>query len=158
MLSRTEAERIAQSIHVMRPDWPVASLVTLIVRDLADWPLLDTYVALGYIAVEQTATGNWVSATPARVKEQGPWRGTDDHAGDAIEAKRRAADELAGRMYTIQRRSRAAADCELCDSRGYMPSGHRCGHNPGAAAGARCGADAARAQIKPYVPRPGGDQ
>ena len=63
-----EAERIANAINVLRPDWPVASLRTLLGRpELTRRPRRDVLVALAWVAAEAN------SATPARVLESGPW-------------------------------------------------------------------------------------
>ncbi len=62
-----EAERIACSIHALRPDWPTASLLTLIKSKLIDRPRRDVTVALAWVACDST------TATPARVLENGPW-------------------------------------------------------------------------------------
>lgn len=62
-----EAQRIAASVHALRPDWPTSSLLTLIRKNLIDRPRRDVAVALTWVACETT------THTPARVLEQGPW-------------------------------------------------------------------------------------
>lgn len=63
-----EAQRIARCINTLRPDWPIASLLTLLDRDdLKHRPRRDVLVALGWVACESE------SLTPARVLEAGPW-------------------------------------------------------------------------------------
>jgi len=63
-----EAERIAAAINVLRPDWPVRSLVTLLGKDqLKHRPRRDVLIALAWVASETN------SHTPARVLEAGPW-------------------------------------------------------------------------------------
>jgi hypothetical protein len=63
-----EAERIAAAINVLRPDWPVRSLITLMGREqLKHRPRRDVLVALAWVASETN------SSTPARVLEAGPW-------------------------------------------------------------------------------------
>lgn len=63
-----EIDRIAASVNVLRPDWPVTSLRTLLSRpELASKPRRDVAVALAWVACES------VSLTPARVLENGPW-------------------------------------------------------------------------------------
>jgi hypothetical protein len=62
-----EAQRIAEAIHALRPDWPTASLLTLIRKKLADKPRRDVAVALAWVACEPD------THTPVRVLEAGPW-------------------------------------------------------------------------------------
>lgn len=66
-MNNHEIDRIAASMHQLRPDWPVASLRTLITNKLGDRPRRDVAVALAWVACEPTTT------TPARVLETGPW-------------------------------------------------------------------------------------
>lgn len=66
-MNEHEIERIASAMHALRPDWPAASLRTLITKKLADRPRRDVTVALAWIACESA------TATPARVLESGPW-------------------------------------------------------------------------------------
>ena len=63
-----EIDRIAAAINCLRPDWPVASLRTLLAGPkLAHRPRRDVAVALVWVACESA------SKTPARVNEHGPW-------------------------------------------------------------------------------------
>jgi hypothetical protein len=62
-----EAQRISAAMHVLRPDWPAASILTMIRKNLIDRPRRDVTVALSWIACEPN------SHTPARVLESGPW-------------------------------------------------------------------------------------
>lgn len=144
MITRTEAERVAVAIHTLRQDWPVASLTTLIVRDLTDWPLLELFVGLAHVAAEQNLDGTWVSQTPARVKEQGPWRtvGVSNAVEDA--ARKRAIRELEERKSGQRMRARLIDGCRLCDRQGYLLSGAVCVHDPAAASRAHAGAELAR--------------
>ena len=67
-MNEYEAERIAQAINVLRPDWPVRSLITLMGREqLRHRPRRDVLVAFAWVAAE-TNTSN-----PGRVLEAGPW-------------------------------------------------------------------------------------
>ena len=67
-MNEHEAERIADAMNRLRPDWPVKSLRTLLAKPaLANRPRRDVTVALAWVACE-TAT-----STPARVLENGPW-------------------------------------------------------------------------------------
>lgn len=67
-MNETEADRIAAAINVLRPDWPTASLRSLIGRpDLMRRPRRDVAVALTWVACESS------TKTPARVLEAGPW-------------------------------------------------------------------------------------
>lgn len=66
-MNQHEAERIAAALNIVRPDWPTASLLTLIRTKLIDRPRRDVLVALAWVASEPN------TATPARVLEAGPW-------------------------------------------------------------------------------------
>ena len=66
-MNEHEIDRLASAFHVMRPDWPHASLRTFIAKNLADRPRRDVAVALAWIACESN------TAKPARVLENGPW-------------------------------------------------------------------------------------
>jgi hypothetical protein len=153
MITRTEAERIAHSIHIIRPDWPVASLATLITRDLATWSLLEIYVGLAHVAIERTADNTgWLSQTPARVKENGPWRQVMGTDGNLQAAKDRAARELAERKQDIRTRTSDVANCTICDDEGRLETGWLCRHDLDTnerAQRAKERADRARAEIRP---------
>ena len=71
-----EAQRIAHAANAMRPDWPTASVLTLIRANLMDRPRRDVAVALAWVACESG------SHTPARVLESGPWWTAAAVAGD----------------------------------------------------------------------------
>lgn len=126
MISRTEAELLALAVHTIRQDWPTASLLTLIRRDLSNWALRDLGCALMHIALDQHPDGSWVSVTPARVKEQGPWL-TDN--GEAAAARTRAEQERQQRLDEIATRNQEQANCPHCDDRGYQTNGWRCPHD-----------------------------
>ena len=67
-MNEHEIERIACAFGVLRPDWPVPSLRTLLRRpELANRPRRDVAVALAWVASESA------TVTPARVLENGPW-------------------------------------------------------------------------------------
>jgi hypothetical protein len=67
-MNENEIARIAAAIHELRPDWPVASLRSLLARhELASKSRRDVAVALAWVACEAE------SKTPARVIESGPW-------------------------------------------------------------------------------------
>ena len=67
MLTRQEAERLAAAIHALRPEWPVASLLTFLGKH-KDRPLLEITVELAWVAQLPE------SRTPARITEDGPWK------------------------------------------------------------------------------------
>ena len=72
-----ETERIAKAVNVLRPDWPVNSLITLMGKDqLKHRPRRDVLVALCWVASESN------SHTPARVLEAGPWWKATQADGD----------------------------------------------------------------------------
>ena len=66
-MNENEAGRIAAAMHELRPDWPTASIKTLILKRLGEKPRRDVAVALAWVACESN------SAKPARVCEPGPW-------------------------------------------------------------------------------------
>lgn len=67
-MNENEIDRIAAMANALRPDWPVASLRSLLARpDLAARTRRDVAVALAWVACEST------TKTPARVLEAGPW-------------------------------------------------------------------------------------
>src|SRR5690349_10108331 len=66
-MNENEIERIAAAINSLRPDWPTASLRTLIADKLNNRTRRDVAVALAWVACEST------TKTPARVLEAGPW-------------------------------------------------------------------------------------
>jgi hypothetical protein len=67
MIDQTQAERIAQAINALRPDWPIRSLVTFTMRNLSARAYRDAVVALAWIATDPA------TKTPARILEAGPW-------------------------------------------------------------------------------------
>jgi hypothetical protein len=69
MIDKADAERIAQAVHDLRPEWPVQSILTLIGNsdDLRTRAYRDLAVAFTYVACDTA------SLTPGRVREQGPW-------------------------------------------------------------------------------------
>lgn len=67
-MNEIERDRIAAAMHQLRPDWPAASLRTLLDRPaLRDRPRRDVAVALAWIACDAK------TQTPGRVTESGPW-------------------------------------------------------------------------------------
>ena len=67
-MNEHEITRIAEAMNRLRPDWPVASLRTLLNGpDLRDRPRRDVTVALAWVACEAA------THTPARVLNAGPW-------------------------------------------------------------------------------------
>jgi hypothetical protein len=69
MIDKADAERIAQAVHDLRPEWPAQSVLTLIGNsaDLRTRAYRDLAVAFAYVACDSA------SLTPGRVREQGPW-------------------------------------------------------------------------------------
>lgn len=66
MLTKTEAERLAAMGNALRPDWPIASLLTYLTKHKSR-AYRDVAVALAWIATDAT------TKTPARLDENGPW-------------------------------------------------------------------------------------
>lgn len=69
MIDKAAAERIAQAVHDLRPEWPAQSVLTLIgnSEDLRTRAYRDLAVAFAYVACDPA------SLTPGRVREAGPW-------------------------------------------------------------------------------------
>jgi hypothetical protein len=67
MATKIEHARLAAVLNLLRPDWPTASLQTMLDRDHAARPFADLAVAAVAVAVDPTST------TPARLREAGPW-------------------------------------------------------------------------------------
>lgn len=143
MITRHDAERIAASINAFRPEWPAAQVMTLC-GELRDWPALDLFVGLAYVAADPD------SKTPYRVREQGPWRTVGRTSPADEEARLRARREYADRLASAEARSRAVAACVTCDERGYLASGRVCPHTEQGDAAHR-GAARARANIRPTI-------
>lgn len=67
-MNENEISRIAAAISDLRPDWPAASIRSLLKRpELKNKPRRDVAVALVWVACEAD------TKTPARVIEAGPW-------------------------------------------------------------------------------------
>lgn len=67
-MNNHEIDRIADCMHRLRPDWPIAQLRTLLKGDgLVNRPRRDVSVALAWVACEQG------TSSPYRVLEAGPW-------------------------------------------------------------------------------------
>ena len=81
-MEKAEAERLAQAINALRPDWPARSVLTFIGSKLADRAYRDAALALTAVAVDPT------TATPARVLEDGPWWQTARPTGRTTPAVR----------------------------------------------------------------------
>lgn len=67
MLTRTEAERLAQAVHALRPSWPVASLMTFL-QKRKDRAYLDLALELTFVALDPD------TKSPARIDVDGPWK------------------------------------------------------------------------------------
>lgn len=153
MIRRTEAERLAASIHHIRPDWPIPQLMTLI-GECVSWPLRDLGVALAYVALDQDMLGEWVSRSPYRVKEHGPWLTVGIGSAEAEAARERSARELAQRRADIAARKQAVDQCAWCDDHGRLGGDVICHHDQPPqqrAETAATRATAARAAIRPTI-------
>jgi hypothetical protein len=67
MIDQNQAERLAGMANMLRPDWPVPSLVAHLLAHHANRPVRDLAVALAWIAADP-ATEN-----PGRLAQDGPW-------------------------------------------------------------------------------------
>lgn len=68
-----EVRRLAHAINELRPSWPIASLTTFISRNMSNRPFRDAAMALTWVALDCDGAGNYVTDTPKRVLEAGPW-------------------------------------------------------------------------------------
>lgn len=66
-MEQIDIQRLARSINLIRPDWPVPSLETFIKRRQHMTPI-DLHLQLVYVAHDPATT------TPARIDQQGPWK------------------------------------------------------------------------------------
>jgi hypothetical protein len=67
-MNENEIDRIAAMANALRPDWPLASLRSLLAKPmLARRTRRDVAVALAWVACESA------TKTPARILEAGPW-------------------------------------------------------------------------------------
>lgn len=66
-MEQIEIQRLARSINLIRPDWPVGSLETFIRRREHMTPI-DLHLQLVYVAHDPKTT------TPARIDQHGPWK------------------------------------------------------------------------------------
>ena len=65
-----QAQRIANAVSVLRPEWAAASIETLLLdpaKHLSRRPACDVAAALAWVACDPA------SKTPGRVLEHGPW-------------------------------------------------------------------------------------
>lgn len=72
-MNDAEVKRLAHAINELRPSWPISSLATFISRSLSSRNYRDAAVALVYVALDADGAGNYVTETPRRVLEAGPW-------------------------------------------------------------------------------------
>ena len=66
-MEKLEAEKIAEIVGILRPDWPVKSTVGLIGNNLATRPFRDVLLAFVHIATDPEST------SPGRILNPGPW-------------------------------------------------------------------------------------
>lgn len=97
-MNETEIDRIAAAANALRPDWPLASLRTLLTRpQIVNRPRRDVAVALAWVACDST------TKTPARVLEAGPWwhaAATDGSASTPSHPKPTEACTTCGRRHS----------------------------------------------------------
>lgn len=84
-----EIKRLAHAINELRPAWPISSLTTFISRNLAGRNYRDVAVALVWVALDADGAGNYVTETPKRVMEPGPWWRAAEASGSVIHHVRR---------------------------------------------------------------------
>ena len=66
MMTRDDAERIADTAVAIRPDWIRASIITLL-HEFRTRNVRDVHMAMVWIAYDPQ------TRTPARLRESGPW-------------------------------------------------------------------------------------
>ena len=100
-MNENEISRIAAAISDLRPDWPAASIRSLLHKpELRNKPRRDVAVALAWVACETD------TKTPARVLEAGPWWRAAAVEGDVTTTH-------TGR--TVGRSADAREVCGICD-------------------------------------------
>lgn len=125
MITRAEGEQLAQAIHALRHDWPTAQLLTLI-GELQAYSYRDLACALTWIALDRDFENKWVSKTPYRIKEDGPWwTGTPEKPQPDPKAER----ERQERLQEIHERNQRIRNCDYCDKNGRNEHGHMCRHD-----------------------------
>lgn len=130
MLSDNEIGRLAGAINALRPDWPIASLATLIRTKLAHRPRRDIAVALAWVACESA------SDKPARVLEAGPWWKAVAVDGKAFNGPPRREEDCPKHPgHWAQRCTACAADALAGDASTFNP--RRTPADPEALAAAR---------------------
>lgn len=67
MPSKNDIARLAAMTNLLRPDWPISSLITWLTNDHAHRTYQDLAVALAWIATDPD------TKTPKRMNESGPW-------------------------------------------------------------------------------------
>lgn len=82
-MNDTEIKRLAHAVNELRPSWPISSLTTFIQRSLGNRIYRDAALALIWVALDVDAAGNYVTKTPKRVLEFGPWWKAAEVAGTA---------------------------------------------------------------------------
>jgi hypothetical protein len=97
-MNENEIGRIAAAANALRPDWPLASLRTLLNKpELVNRPRRDVAVALAWVACETQ------TKTPARVLEAGPWWQATNTEGRARTSFNVACPEHAGEILPCGR-------------------------------------------------------
>jgi hypothetical protein len=97
-----EAERIADALTHLRPDWPVKQLRTLLADPrIAGRPRRDVVVALAWVASEPG------TASPYRVLEAGPWWRAATVLGDSVTVEHLAPGESCRACGKPQQRCQA---------------------------------------------------
>lgn len=79
-MNPNDAARLAAIINGIHPEWPNASLLTFITRNLANRPYPDAVVAFVACAIDPD------TKTPARLLENGPWWKAAAAAAGKVEA------------------------------------------------------------------------
>ena len=75
-MNHNEIQRIAAAVNMLRPEWPIPSLITFLSTDLGHRAFRDVAVAMAWIACEPE------TRTPKRALEAGPWWATLAGNGD----------------------------------------------------------------------------
>lgn len=66
MIAQNRAEKLAASINLLRPEWPIRRIAA-VVHKHRNRPYRDLVVALAWVAGDDNTSG------PERVSEDGPW-------------------------------------------------------------------------------------
>lgn len=119
MANQQAIERIAAAVNALRPEWPVASLVTMLTEKHQHRDARTLALAATWVATDRD------TQTPGLLNTAAPWRAVSTLS----DAEKHPSDEYRARWVERQRkRLEGAKHCGRCDQEGMLPSGGFCDH------------------------------